>query len=447
MILYDYITLNPNDELRSALHRVPSTEYSKVGSLKGRAICVYKTCYHAVALVLKPLCYFTLGLGLYAINSQAQALSKKPVRASFKEVGVSLMQTGMVAPLGQILQLFKAAMGILHPGCYFKENEFTIYFNQLTDIAKEVGCDKELIKLMHNGPYYISLSLQQGISRLHYEAQFKRDLEIICKKMSEPTLSSDEKIAILNMFASLPSDPLKSGIQACPPGLGRLLEQICGCIDIPKNPEKVLPWLEIQLKEESLHQLVMQIEKEKYICALDVDSGKPVKHDPAHFGNFLISLLGKKIGLPQEMIDKSTKDLMAKTVMLPDDEQKELLAKFNKLYTEKALTPFLINRINSQPDGRPGLKDFRNHIIQTLANHVSDDEIAASQKEVQKRFGVGEAVSDEPIFYVKLHYFLDPDAAPSDEKASDLNEKGIRAFAATLDRDPFNYFASKVQVK
>lgn len=143
------------------------------------------------------------------------------------------------------------------------------------------------------------------------------------------------------------------------------------------------------------------------------------------------------------MIDKSSKDMMAKTVKLTDDEEENVLNRFNKLYTEKAFTEYLIGRINSQPDGRPGLKEFRNHIIQTLANQVTDREAEASKKEVQDRFGVGEAISDDPVFYVKLHYFLDPDAEPSDEKSSDLNEKGIKAFAATLDSDPFNYFAKK----
>lgn len=442
MILFDYLTLEPRDELRSALQRVSSNEFSKVGSLKGRAVCVWKTCYHAAALVLKPVCYLTFGLFLYAINFQA--LSQKPVRASFKKLGVSLIKTGLVAPLGQILQLFKAAMGILHPGCYFKESEFTKYFNQLTAIAEEVGCENEIIDLLRKGPYYISLSLQQGISRLYYEALFKRDLEMICKKMSDPALSSDEKIAIFNMFAAWPNDPHKSGIQACPPGLGRVLEQICGCLDIPKDSNKIMPWLETLFKEELLHQLVIKLDKEKYLCALDMETDKkPITHDPAHFGNYLISLLGKKIELPQEMIDKASKDMMANTVKLPEKEEKELLAKFNELYTEKALTEYLMGRINSQLDGRPGLKEFRNHIIQTLTNEVPDRDIEASKKEVQDRFGVGEAVSDEPIFYVKLHYFLYPDANPSEEKSSDLNAKGIKAFAATLHRNPFNYFAAE----
>lgn len=444
MILFDYMTFDPKDEFLSSLDRVQSTELSKASSLKGRAVCVWKMNYHALALIIKPIFYITMGL----LMCGEDVLYKRPIRGSFKKLGKSLILSGMVAPFGQILQLFKAAMGILHPGCYFKKDEFTVYFKKLTKIAEELGCEGELIDLIREGPFYISSSLQIGMSRFYYEALFKRDLEIICKKMTDPSLSSDEKIAILNMFASLPSDNLKSGIKSCPAGLGRLLEQICGCLDIPKDHKKVIPWLEAQLKEEFLHQIVMQIDKEKYLIMVNPKHNrKPKKHDPAHFGNFLISVLGKKIELPQEMIDQASKDMMANAVRLSDEEKEELLIRFNDLYTEEALTKYLMKRINSQADGKPGLKAFRNHIMEVLSYQISDSEIESSKKEVQKRFEIGEAVSDEPIFYVKLHYFLYPDAKPSDENASDLNAKGIKAFAATLDRNPFKYFCKKKGTK
>jgi hypothetical protein len=302
---------------------------------------------------------------------------------------------------------------------------------------------------LKRGSSIIAITLQTGGSEVYYRALFKRDLAIICTKLEGFDLSNDEKMAVLKMFASLPNDPKKSGIFACAPGIGRLLEQICGCLDVPKKPEKILPWLVMQFQEEILHQMVMQLEATgKYLHLIDAahlnnnDSTHDVMIDAAHFGNVLMMILGEKIGLSDERIDKASQDVMAQMSSLPENEQEELLDLFNELYTEEALETYLMGRINSQLDGRPGLKEFRNYMIQQLAETVSETEIEASKQEIQDKFEVGQALSDDPNFYVKLHYFRYPDADPSDESSSDLNEKGIRAFAASLKNNPFAYFAT-----
>ena len=57
---------------------------------------------------------------------------------------------------------------------------------------------------------------------------------------------------------------------------------------------------------------------------------------------------------------------------------------------------------------------------------------------MEDELGISSALSDEPIFYVKLHYLLHPLVEPEDERSTDLNEEGIRAFAATLEKNPFD---------
>jgi hypothetical protein len=335
-------------------------------------------------------------------------------------------------------------MGILHPGFYFKEDELDLYFAQLAKLAEDLACEQDLVDSFKNGPYIIAVALQTGGARLHYDALFKRDLAIICAKLQGTDLSDDEKMAVLKMFASLPSD-LGSGMNSCAPGIGRLLEQIRASLDVPHDPEKVMPWLEMQIKQEILYQIVMQHETEggKYMQLIDDPQFSKSKMDAAHFGNVLIRDLGDRIELPKNMIDEASQDVIAQIAQLSEQDQEELIDTFNQKYTDQVLADYLVERINSQPDGRPGLKDFRQYMIQILAETVSDEDIEASIKEVQDQFKVGEAVASDPAFYVKLHYFLYPDVDPSDERSTDLNEEGIRAFTATLNRDPFAYFAEK----
>lgn len=439
MILVDFLSFEPWDELYAAYERVPSTEYSQMGSLKGRAICVWKTCYHAVALIIKPIGYIAIGILFCTLGALNSLENSMPFKFKASLLGSNFILTGLVAPIGQIMMLFKATIGIVIPSFYFKENELDLYFDQLANFAEEFDCEQELVDLLKNGASILTISQQMGCTRCHYDALFKRDLAIICNKLQGTDLSDDEKVAVLKMFASLPSDLRGSAINGCAPGIGRLLEQICASLDAPKNPKEVMPWLEMQIKQEMLNQIVMQHEANggKYML---LGEGTDTKMDAAHFGNVLISVLGEEIQLPLSMIEKANQDIMVKLFCLPEEDHEELIELFNQEYTEQVLADYFIGCINSQPDGRPGLKDFRNYIIQALTEAVSEDEIEASKEDVQDKFKIGDALADDPIFYVKLHYFLYPDIDPSDEKSTDLNEEGIRAFAATLEKNPFDYF-------
>jgi hypothetical protein len=459
-LIIDHVTDNPYDELRYAWHRVPDDEYSKGSSLKGRAICVWKVCYHTGAIVLKPIYYFAMSkLATLCVKIEADSIESFTDRTTTRiDSGRNYAFTAMVAPLGQIIQLFKATLGILYPGFYFGENEFNVYFNQLVEIAEEVNCEPALIDLLKQGPAIIARTQQFGQSNSYYDSLFKQDLSLICQKLSDAQLPEDEIVAILTMFDTLPSDPHPegSGIYACAPGLARLFERICVSLDVPKESEKIIPWFVTQYKVEILQKMVMQIEtaNERYIYRNDNEdaTAKQIEQffdsafsvhpqvDPAHFINILIVNIGKEIELPTAVIAKAFQDKSVKMWSMPANEKEELIERFHQMYKEDDLEAFLLEHINSHPDGKPGLKDFRDHMIRVLTEQISAEEIEAYKQEVQDRFAVGKAVADDPIFYVKLHYYLNPDANPSDENASDLNVVGLRAFAATLEQDPFVYF-------
>lgn len=439
MYFIDYFNVNPKDELLSAWERVPLDEYTRRGSLReGRKVCVWRVCYHTAAIVLKPALCIAVSLYYLALKVMKRLPDQGRLETtpSVSDL-IKLFLTGLVAPFGQILQLFKAAMGILHPEFYFKENELTKYFDQLAAIAEEVECELELIETLKQSSSILARK-QVSETRNYYNALFEKDLAIICEKLNEPNLSQDEKTAVLNMFASSPNDSAPSGVYACSPGFGRMLEQICASLNVPKESEDIVPWLVAQYKEEILHQMVMQPKKSsKYMDEIN-NREKNIAIDP-HFANILIFNLGKKIGLQKEVIDKSSQDSLTQNYYLSESEQQELVEQFYELYTEEAIEAYLMERINSAPDGGPGLKNLRNYMIQKLAEQVSDSELESSKKEIQNKFKVSDILADDPSFYVKYHYYLYPDADPSDENASDLNTKGIRAFAENLESNPFDF--------
>ncbi len=432
MIYFDFISGNPKDELQSAFQRVPSNEFAKIGSFKGRAICVYKICYHAIAGVGKPVVYVTVGLFILTSYKLINAAKLSGFRISPDRVSKNLILTGLVAPLGQIVQLFKAVLGILHPGFYFKEDILNDYCLQLADIAEEIGGEQPLVETLKQGSHLINKNLQTGLARMHYQSLIVNDLALICKKLKERDFSSDQKLAILKML--VPEGDQASGLYACCFGLGRLLEQICSTLEVPQEPEKIVPWLAAQYKEEVLAQIIFQREaKGEFIRILKDDKGKPI--DSVHYMNMLIVALGEKIGLPNEVIEKARKDFFVEMGDFFEEDKQKLLDEFHALYTEEALVLFLMQRINSQPDGKPGLKALRTYIMQKLADQASDAELEASKPDIQKKFNVDDEMADDPGYYVMLHYFLHPEIDRFDDRHTDLNEKGIRAFA-NMDRYP-----------
>lgn len=445
MNFFDYWVAKPSDELQSAWDRVPHTEYAQIGSLKGRAVCVLKIISHTASVVIKPIVYIATGITLIAMHSLVFIVTiltnpKEKVRMSFLHPGANLILTGCVSPIGQVFQVFKAIIGILHPACYFKEDELHKYFVQLAHIAEEMDCDDEFVKIIKDGAQSVNKNLHFTSSRSYYYALYKRDLSIICNKLNDSNLSDDQKIATLDMLAPLPDHPDITGINACCPGLGRILEHMRSYLDVPHDPEQIIPWLEGLYKIDILNLMTMQSDLMiKYWSSVftineteEVEEDRELALAANHFANFLIVTLGPQIGLSDDMIEIASQDLYTSIPCFVENEEEELLAIYNGLYSEDDFIAYLSNRINSQPDGEIGLKKFRDHITQLLCNSISEEEINSSLEEVQKQFNLSDILADDPIYYVKFHYYLYPDAHPSDECSTDLNEEGIKAFLAIV---------------
>jgi hypothetical protein len=115
-------------------------------------------------------------------------------------------------------------------------------------------------------------------------------------------------------------------------------------------------------------------------------------HDQAHRATALKVALGEEMGLSQSSIVQSSHDMLIVSGVAIDSQTKEvILEEFNRRATKEAKLYFLQMRINSQPDGSPGLKKFRQHIIEVLAKQLDGDDpgMEAVQK-YQLNGGVGD---------------------------------------------------------
>lgn len=437
---FDFKAETPGDELHCAFQRVPRTEYAHFGSLEGRRVCVLNAAHHLAAIVLKPLSYLFYGCFSLAMGLLLEIGALGSYRLRTLSAGRDWILTGCVAPLGQIFQLFKSTMGILHPGFYFKEDELEGYFAKLADIAEQSGAEPQFIDLLRDGATII-YKRQAGPSLTYYQTLFKEDFSFITEKLSGSDLSSEEKMAILKMLD--PRQDEESGLRACWPGLGRILEYMCQSLNVPNDPIKIIPWLVERVQEESLNTLAMQEDVQGTLLQL-MDVIPTLKLDPTHVVNVLIAKFGTHLHLSQNLIERASHDSWLHTFAFTNEEEEALLNSFNDIYTEEKLMDYLLDQINSQPDGKPGLKILRDHMIQTLCNQISDQELEDAKEDVQQHLGISDLLADDPAMYVKSRYFLYPSVDPSDERATDLNEEGIRRFAETLENNPFNYFKEDI---
>lgn len=68
---------------------------------------------------------------------------------------------------------------------------------------------------------------------------------------------------------------------------------------------------------------------------------------------------------------------------------------------------------------------------------MTDEEIEKNKAEMQRKLVLSDDMADDPSSHVKALYHNSPDVDSSDEKFSDVNIEGIKAFAATLEKNPF----------
>ncbi len=451
-LFFDQIVFHPRDELALATQRTYADGLSSVTSLRGRAVCLWRVGTHAVGIFVKPVYYAVMALakkvGLYlehyyprfywAIFSARQEDPIDPADHEFyrrhrwefynvwqsrhTELGIN----GLAAPISQAAQLFRAVCGVVHPGCYFKEDELAICFREFAAAARAVDCPRKLIERLDRGSQIVRESIAKFPNPEYYSAQILQDLVFIRDKFRQPDFPQEKKLALLLM---LNPEPKGAGIEACPGGLGRTLQQMRGNLEIPAQSERVIPWLAGQLKGEILNQMVMQAEgvwnRNRNQCTeWQKIIVQRTAHDTAHRGNALILAIGNRIGLPREMIERVKHDpTLLKIPELAAEKSGALIAAFRQFYTKSVLANALVARINSQPDGSPGLKPFREHVIQKLSTIVTAAEIENE---------------DETFFVIQKYYLHGGNGNPSDPQYTDLKPEAIVRYAETLgENNPF----------
>lgn len=125
------------EELKNTFGRAQSPAFSSFKSLGGRAVCLIAVPVHFVNVFFKPflyasgtvasgvvftaLCVAKIALGAWNLfpGHQLSLLDNWSVLDTLKET-LSMACCIVVSPFGQIAQIVKAALGVFHPGAYFK---------------------------------------------------------------------------------------------------------------------------------------------------------------------------------------------------------------------------------------------------------------------------------------------------------------------------------------
>ena len=98
-------------------------------------------------------------------------------------------------------------------------------------------------------------------------------------------------------------------------------------------------------------------------------------HDPSHRANALIIALCDKLRITSpEIIYRASLDNMAHRMKPMEANQvKAVMDKFNEKCTTQGLQESILQRINSQQDGTPGLKILRDQIFAVLAKNYQNE--------------------------------------------------------------------------
>lgn len=313
------------------------------------------------------------------------------------------------------------------------------YGRELAKIAQKVGhlpllvnALKDPIATLNGQLTNMSIELKE-----FYLTLYERDFSIMCQTFSHPEYPQDK---ILNFLKSLePNEENQgsaSGLAACPEGLGRSLEEIRNTINIPSKVEDMTPWLKIQYIEHVIQLMLSETHEKKKIWHIHL-AGQD-QHLTNQANAIIVAIadvIGDRLDLPKEMVEIAKKDsYMAVT----STRYQDIAAGFLEFCTPKNLEEFMLNRINSSQndDGDLGLKDYRLHIVSTLTESVTANDIESARAEITKiilasdpEFKPGSV--DENLYAI-WKYCEDPknclNTRSKDVKLFDLNKKAIRKF-------------------
>ena len=119
-----------------------------------------------------------------------------------------------------------------------------------------------------------------------------------------------------------------------------------------------------------------------------------------------------------QVVNRAQRDTMAARVVPLTRAQEDAVtdAFFAHFCTERDLRASVLQQINSQPDGSPGLRLLRDHIFQALALRLA---------------AVDGGDVDRTLEAVALYYQHKGLGNPSDHRFTDLNELALDTFVTT----------------
>jgi len=419
---FDYTAFTPKEELQLALERTYSGTRGNFCSLEGRLVCLIRVITHVVSIVLKPLYYLvSCALGRFTIiimatvpdaviasqNSRkeksaldAEAIANNPeLQQRFHSNFNGLVKAAPLCFLSQIIQMCKAALGILHPGLYFKNDNLAPYFRLLANEAKELNLHPELIQKLNDQSVILHHSLRQNPGAAYYCAEFEHSLDTITKKF--PNLPRERKIELLS--TRLNPEVKGEGLNACPSGLARTLQILCIEMDFSINsPEELQAALIKQFYSQILTTMIDKAEYSKGQITVPswAVAVRSLAHDPAHRENTLILTLGRDY-LSEDLVQLAEQDIMAHA-LLEERDKAAIVEIFTQLSTPQEFEAFVLQTVNRGEDGSLGIPDIRNYIVQMAISKTGND--------INYYF-----LNDFNIYPSAIHDFLSTLSLPQDE--------------------------------
>lgn len=191
------------EEWEHATKRCRIGSYSRISSIKGRLICLLIMPGHAAGIVIKPIYYAAESTkhvceSFACVTWKANYFGKHAKTQAKIELKDALNSSVNViaSPVGQVLQLVKATLGVFHPGAYFRDE-------------MEAGSKNQKTIIIGAGPVGLLTAIQTKVLRPELEVslverneKYERNNRLNLKKRSFAKIptNDEEFTAIVKSF-------------------------------------------------------------------------------------------------------------------------------------------------------------------------------------------------------------------------------------------------------
>lgn len=379
-----YISPNPIKELQTAFNKAERPAGS-MGKL--RVYCLLLAPAHLANVVVKPIIYTALAVGCLALTLLCIAGDGYHLVPEFAKRTILYTCCAVVAPVGQVFQLYKATLGVFNPNIYFAPGRrprlaldplkaemdseplrpMRYYASKLVEHVDEVVEKGGLSVIQSNALSRLRSYLDHNVfkdridSTIRFNPAYSVSLpqsglesyRTLCKRFSEEDFPLEKKKEALLRY--------ESERHQCVPGEANLLTDICSALDEPADIALRIPWLIARYKVEVLRNL----SSEK-----DVD---------ANFINYLFKSKGELLGLPAAVIKTAKADCFA-DIHAHSHLVGLIISEYKTKISPKDLFSFIENYINEASSSR---KAFRAEILGLMANEVSDELVAGAEENIK----------------------------------------------------------------